>query len=61
MLTAFNAPDTYFVALVLVEADFAHAPVYVRRPREIFGAEPAFAETARLIKIASLTERGTGA
>ena len=59
MLTAFNAPDAYYVALVLIEAGFARAPIYVPRPHEVFGAEPAFAETARLIKISSLFERAT--
>jgi hypothetical protein len=59
MLTAFNAPDAYYVALVLIEAGFARAPIYVPRPHEVFGAEPAFAETARLIKISSLSERAT--
>ena len=58
MLTAFNAPDSYYVALVLVEAGFARAPIYVPRPHEVFGAEPAFAETARLIKVSALIEHG---
>jgi hypothetical protein len=57
MLTAFNAPDAYFVALVMIEAGFARAPLYVARPHEVFGAEPGFAETARFIRIRELTAR----
>jgi hypothetical protein len=57
MLTAFNAPDAYYVPLVLVDADFVRAPIYVPRPQEVFGAEPVFAETARFIKISALMAR----
>jgi hypothetical protein len=32
----------------------ARAPLYIVRPHEIFGAEPAFAETARFIKVSAL-------
>src|SRR5215467_2052737 len=59
MLTAFNAPDAYYVALVLVDAGFVRAPLYVGRPHEVFGAEPGFAETARFIKVSELAARGT--
>ena len=58
MLTAYNAPETYRVALVLVDGGFAHAPLYVPRPHEVFGPEPGFAETARFIKTAELIARG---
>jgi hypothetical protein len=57
MLTAFNAPDAYYVALVLIDADSAQAPIYVPRPHEVFGAEPTFAETARFIKVSALKAR----
>ena len=58
MLTAYNAPETYRVALVLVDGGFAQAPLYIPRPHEVFGPEPGFAETARFIKTAELISRG---
>ena len=61
MLTAFNVPEAYYVALVLVKAGVAQGPIYVPRPHEVFGAEPAFAETARFIKISALAERAAEA
>jgi hypothetical protein len=54
MLTAWNKPDAYRVALVLVENGFAREPITIHRPHEVFGPEPGFAETARFIKTSEL-------
>jgi len=60
MLTAWNKPDGYRVALVLVENGFARDPLIIHRPHEVFGPEPGFAETARFIKTAELIARASG-
>jgi superfamily II DNA or RNA helicase len=51
LLASLNAPDAYFLAIVRIEAGFAHAPVYVRR---FFQRELGFAETAVVFSIAEL-------
>jgi superfamily II DNA or RNA helicase len=43
ILASLNAPEAFFLALVRVEAGFAHQPVYVQR---FFKRELGFAETA---------------
>jgi len=60
MLTAWNKPDAYQVALVLIENGTARAPLTIHRPHEVFGPEPGFAETARFIKAAELIARANG-
>jgi hypothetical protein len=47
MLIAFNAPDALLGWLI-------RAPLCIVRPHEVFGAEPAFAETGRFIKVSAL-------
>mgnify|MGYP001340743888 FL=1 len=51
MLVGLNRPDAYILAVVLVEAGYARAPAYVRDVRRLFGAEPGFAETARIFRL----------
>ena len=60
MLTAWNKPDAYRVALVLIENGFPREPLIIHRPHEVFGPEPGFAETARFIKADELIARAVG-
>ncbi len=60
ILASLNAPEAFFLAIVRVDAGFAHAPVYVQR---FFQRELGFAETAvvfnldDLLSLAGSTER----
>ena len=54
MLTALNAQEAYILAVVLVENDMAHPPLYVPNPASLFGPEPAFNEVSRAISVASI-------
>ena len=54
MLAALNAADAFFLALVLVEADHVHQPLYVPNPGPLFGAEPEFNEVHRAISVESI-------
>lgn len=58
ILASLNAPDAYFLAIVPVDAGFAHAPVYVQR---FCKRELGFAETAIVFNIAELLSLATGA
>jgi SNF2 family DNA or RNA helicase len=58
LLASLNAPDAFILALVRVEAGFAHAPIYVR---EFFRREIGFAETAVVFNFAELSSRGAAA
>ena len=49
MLAAFNAADAFILAVVLVEGDFVHHPLYLRNPAPVFGPEPGFNEVSRAI------------
>jgi superfamily II DNA or RNA helicase len=51
VLTALNKPDSYFLALVIVDGDTVSPPVYVPRP---FSKEPEFFMTTIDCKIADL-------
>ena len=51
MLAAYNARDAYILAVVPVEADFTHAPIYLPDPACLFGPEPGFAEVSRAISV----------
>jgi hypothetical protein len=51
LLAALNAPDAFILAIVQVDAGFAHEPVYVRR---FFQRELGFAETAVVFNVADL-------
>jgi superfamily II DNA or RNA helicase len=58
ILASLNAPEAFILALVRVEAGFAHAPTYVQR---FFKRELGFAETAVVFNIndlLSLAESG---
>lgn len=55
ILASLNAPDAYFLAIVRVEAGFAHAPTYVQR---FFQRELGFAETAIVFSIPELLSFG---
>ena len=54
MLTAFNAAESYILAVVFVEGNLVHAPLYVHDPAALFGAEPRFNEVHRAISVASI-------
>jgi len=56
LLAALNAPEAYFLALVLVEQGFAHAPLYVQR---FFDRDISFAETAVVFDIVQLLALST--
>jgi uncharacterized protein DUF3883 len=53
ILASLNAPDAFILALVRVEAGFAHEPVYVQR---FFKRELGFAETAVVFNIDQLLQ-----
>jgi hypothetical protein len=55
ILASLNAPDAYFLAIVRVEAGFAHAPVYVQR---FCQRELGFAETAVVFDLSELLSLG---
>src|SRR5690606_22897391 len=55
ILASLNAPDAFILAIVQVDAGFAHEPVYVRR---FFHRELGFAETAVVFDIADLLSLG---
>ncbi|MCV0386468.1 MAG: DUF3883 domain-containing protein [Nitrobacter sp.] len=59
MLTAYNAEDSYVLAVVQVEAGFARPPLYVRRPTGLFGPEPGFAEVSRIISLNKIINAGS--
>lgn len=54
MLTAFNQPDAFVLAIVKVEGERAHGPWYVRRP---FDSAPDWAEASRNLNLAALFAR----
>ncbi len=56
ILASLNAPEAFALALVRVEAGFAHEPVYVRR---FFGRELGFAETAVVFDLDDLLSMGS--
>ena len=51
LLASLNAPEAFYLALVLVENGYAQQPVYVQR---FFRRELSFAETAVVFSIAEL-------
>ena len=51
ILASLNAPEAFFLAIVRVDAGFAHAPVYVQR---FFQRELGFAETAVVFNLDDL-------
>jgi hypothetical protein len=53
ILASLNAPDAFILALVRVEACFAHAPVYMQR---FFKRELGFAETAVVFNLDQLLQ-----
>jgi len=54
MVTALNATESYFLALVLVDGGSAAAPIYLRDPGRIFGSEPNFHEVSRQISVKAI-------
>ena len=49
MLAAFNAAESFILAVVLVEGAFVHHPLYLPNPAPVFGPEPGFNEVSRAI------------
>ena len=49
MLAAFNAADSFILAVVLVDGAFVHRPLYLPNPAPVFGPEPGFNEVSRAI------------
>lgn len=58
ILASLNAPEAFHLAIVRVDAGFAHAPVYVQR---FFQRELGFAETAVVFNLADLLSLATPA
>ncbi len=58
ILASLNAPEAFHLAIVRIEAGFAHAPVYVQR---FFQRELGFAETAVVFNLADLLSLATPA
>ena len=54
VITSLHEPEKYILAIVSVEAGFAHAPRYVRNP---FNQEPEFGITAIQVKLQTLLDR----
>ena len=54
VITSLHEPEKYILAVVSVEAGFAHAPRYVRNP---FNQEPEFGITAIQVKLQTLLDR----
>ena len=54
IITSLHEPEKYILAVVSVEAGFAHAPRYVRNP---FSQEPEFGVTAIQVKLQTLLDR----
>ena len=54
MLAAWNARHAYILALVPVEDGFAHRPIYLPDPAQLFGGEPGFAEVSRSISMEAI-------
>lgn len=55
ILASLNAPETFVLAIVQVDAGFAHEPVYVR---QFFKRELGFAETAVVFNVNDLLSVG---
>ena len=55
VLASLNAPNSFILAIVLVDAGFAREPVYVRR---FAMREPAWNEAAVIFKLDSLISSG---
>ena len=55
MLAALNAADSFILAVVLVQRDVVHQPIYVRNPASVFGSEPGFAEVSRAFSMNAIT------
>jgi hypothetical protein len=55
VLCALNAPDTFILAIVQIDAGFVREPVYVRQPPF---RDPGFGETAVVLNLAELMQRG---
>lgn len=55
ILTGLNKPDEFILAVVLVDGDKVHEPVYVRRP---FGREPDFGVTSVNYDLSELLAKG---
>ena len=49
MLAAFNAAEAFILAVVLVEGEYVHHPLYLPNPAPVFGPEPGFNEVSRTI------------
>lgn len=49
MLAAFNAADSFILAVVLMDGAFVHHPLYLPNPTPVFGPEPGFNEVSRAI------------
>ena len=60
MLAAFNAADSYILAVVLVEGEFVHRPLYLPNPAPVFGPEPGFNEVSRAISAEAIKRAVSG-
>ena len=60
MLAAFNAADSFILALVLVEGTYVHHPLYLPNPAPVFGPEPGFNEVSRAISAEAIKRAASG-
>ena len=60
MLAAFNAPDAFILAVVLVEGEYVHHPLYLPNPAPVFGPEPGFNEVSRAISAEAIKRAARG-
>ena len=54
MLAAFNAAESFVLALVFVDGDAVREPLYVADPAPVFGPEPGFNEVSRAISVEAI-------
>ena len=55
MLAAFNATESFILAVVFVDGGAVQEPLYVPDPAPIFGPEPGFNEVSRAISAEAIT------
>ena len=59
MLAAYNAAESFILAVVFVDRDGVQEPLYVRNPAPVFGPEPGFNEISRAISVEAIKAAAT--
>ena len=60
MLAAFNVPDAFILAIVLVESEFVRRPLHLLNPAPVFGPEPGLNEVFRAIPAEAIKREASG-